>query len=307
MLHGRRAESARGSRGAAAALLLAALCLLPAAGTAGAAQPPGPQGVEGERYPGKFLWFELVTDAPDEAQRFYASVFGWSFRAVPGAPASYTVIENAGSSVGAMFVRPRAQGSARGARWLTLVSVEDAAAAAAYATQHGGSVIAPPATIAGRGTHALLRDPGGALFGVLRTERGDPADSPVADNDFFWVDLFARDPAGAAAFYSGLAGYEVSERESEAGFTRLVLQSQGYARGGIVPLPGELKQSGWLPYVLVDDVPATLRKVAAAQGRVLVQPSARLLDGNVAVIADPLGGVLGIVNWIAGGEEGEAR
>jgi predicted enzyme related to lactoylglutathione lyase len=289
------------------ALLWSAL-LLGSAASVDAAEVLGPESGSGERYPGKFVWFDLVTDEPAAASRFYQSVFGWSFRAVPGAPASHTIIENAGGGrVAGMLVRAREQGSARGARWLTLISVPDVAAAARYATQNGGSVVMPPAGIGGRGTHALLRDPEGALFGVLHTERGDPPDTPVSDDDFFWVDLFAREPERAARFYAGLAGYEISVRESDVGLTRLVLQSQGYARGGIVPRPADLKQSGWLPYVLVNDVVATLEKVTAAQGRILVKPDARLLDGNVAVIADPLGGVLGIVNWESGAADGQGE
>jgi predicted enzyme related to lactoylglutathione lyase len=78
---------------------------------------------------------------------------------------------------------------------------------------------------------------------------------------------------------------------------RAVLASGGYARAGIAPLPASVKQPGWLPYVLVNDVAATLAKVRAAGGRVLVEPRAELLDDNLAVIADPSGGVIGIVNW----------
>jgi len=271
--------------------------LLCAAAAAQPAPTPGPQSQDGARRQGKFIWFELVTDNPEAARAFYPPVFGWSFRPVPGAPASYALIENGGDRVGGMFVQPRKDGVTRASRWLPVLSVSDAAAAARYAAQNGGSIVAPVATIPGRGTHALLRDPEGALFGVLRTERGDPADTPVEDGDFFWLDLLAKDPPRAAAFYRGLAGYHVGEREGPSGGNRLVLESQGFARGGVLPLPPGLAQSGWLPYVLVSDVAATLAKVAAAGGRVLVQPDPALLDGKLAVIADPGGGVLGIVDW----------
>jgi len=274
--------------------VLAAVVLL--ACMAAAAQP-APTSQDGARRHGKFIWFELVTDDPEAARGFYQSVFGWNFRPIAGAPASYTVIENGADRVGGMFVQPRKAGGARASRWLAVMSVSDAAAAARYATQNGGAVVAPVTTMAGRGTHALLRDSEGALFGVLRTERGDPADTPVEDGDFFWLDLLAKDPQRAAAFYRGLAGYEVGERETGTEANRLVLESQGYARAGILPLPPRLSQSGWLPYVLVSDVAATLAKVATAGGSVLVQPDPRLLDGKLAVIADPVGGVIGIVDW----------
>jgi predicted enzyme related to lactoylglutathione lyase len=281
-------------------ILLAALAALVFAGAV--AQPasaptPGPLSEDGSRRAGKFIWYELITDEPEAAQRFYATVFGWTFRPVPGVAGSYTLIENAGDRVGGMFVQARPAGGARGARWIPVMSVPDAGAAVEETRRSGGSVIAPLATIAGRGRHALLSDPEGVLFGVLRTEGGDPADTPVEDGDFFWLDLFARDPERAATFYRRLGGYEVDEAPAAAGATRLVLQAQGYARAGVLRMPPGLSQPGWLPYVLVEDVPATLKKVVAAGGRIVVQPDKKLLDGKVAVIVDASGGVLGIIDW----------
>ncbi|MDH4114832.1 MAG: hypothetical protein OEU89_05125, partial [Burkholderiaceae bacterium] len=53
----------------------------------------------------------------------------------------------------------------------------------------------------------------------------------------------------------------------------------------------------WLPYVQVDDVPATLARVRAGGGKVLRAPDPAILDGQFAVFADPQGAVLGILNW----------
>src|SRR5262245_35345554 len=153
----------------------------------------------GRYYPGKFVWFDLVTDDLATVQRFYGEVFGWSFDTVGAAPAFYTYIEDGGERVGGMFFHVRPAGATTSARWLSLISVPDPAEALRFVEQHGGSVVVPPATIAGRGTHALFRDPQGAVFGVLRSEAGDPPDTPVRDGDFFWVDLLARDPAAASA------------------------------------------------------------------------------------------------------------
>ena len=249
-------------------------------------------------YPGKFVWFDLVTDDPAALRQFYGAVFGWQFRTVGKPPAAYTLIENAGESIGGMFYHARPAGASMSARWLSLISVRDPAESVRYVQQHGGTVIAPLATIPGRGTHALFRDPQGAAFGVLKSESGDRPDTPVETGDFFWADLLAPDPAKATEFYIGLAGYEASDRESSS-VKRVVLSSEGYARAGIVPLPAPIKQPGWLPYVLVDDVAGTLQKATAAGGRVLLQPRPDLLDSNLAVIADPRGGVLGVVRWLA--------
>lgn len=271
--------------------------LMVLAGGAVAAPAFPPIGSPGQHYPGKFVWFDLVTDDLSAARRFYGDVFGWRFLAFGEAPGFYTIIENAGRNIGGMLVRTPPPGATRNARWLALISVNDPAETVRYVERQGGTVIVAPATIAGRGTHVLFRDPQGAVIGVLESESGDPPDTPVDDGDFFWLDLLTPDPARAAEFYRGMAGYEVNVRELGEGVTRVVLASEGYARAGIAPLPARVEQPGWLPYVLVDDVPATLEKVRMAGGEVLVEPRADLLDGDLAVIADPRGGVLGIVNW----------
>lgn len=284
--------------------LAAAALLVSVTGVALGAPSFPPIGVPGQYHPGKFIWFDLVTDDLAAARKFYGAVFGWQFRPVDGAPASYTVVEHAGRDIAGMFVKAPPAGATRAARWLSLISVSDPAAAARYVESQGGSVIVPPAAIAGRGTHVLFRDPQGAVFGVLESESGDPADTPVADGDFFWLDLLARDPEQAAKFYGGLAGYEIHLRDIGPGVKRAVLASGGYSRAGIAPIPAPVKQPGWLPYILVDGVAGTLDKVRAAGGKVLVEPRADLLDGNLAVIADPRGGVLGVVDWTPSNDVG---
>jgi predicted enzyme related to lactoylglutathione lyase len=253
---------------------------------------------EGASYhPGRFVWFDLVTDDLDEAQRFYGAIFGWRFQTVGPSPGRYTLIENGGDRIGGMFVRPPPAGATRNARWLSMISVNDAAQAVRYVEQAGGSVLVPLARIAGRGTHALFRDPQGAVFGVLRSDTGDPPDDPVQDGEFFWADLLTTDPEKAAGFYAGLAGYELSEWQLAGTAKRIMLTSGGYARASVAPLPDAVKHPGWLPYVLVSDVRGTLEKAVAAGGTVLLEPRAELLGGNLAVLADTRGGVIGIVNW----------
>lgn len=278
--------------------LLAALALACAIVPATAA-PLGPDGAAGRTLPGKFVWFDLATEDPAAARAFYGAVFGWKFRDARTAAMPYTVIEHAGGKLGGLFHASRPAGAAVGARWLSLVSVPDAAKAARYVRDAGGQVVVPPRAVAGRGTHAVFRDPEGAVFGVLAAEEGDPPDAPVADGDVFWLDLFARDPAKAARFYAGLAGYEVSEPDRDAGIPRWILATGGYARAGIALLRSEATKPGWLPYILVDDVAGTVRRAVQAGGRVVVEPRAGLLDGNVAIVADPSGGVVGVVNWVA--------
>ena len=272
--------------------------LLVSLATSAAASDLGPDGIAGERHPGKFVWFDLATEDPAAARAFYAAVFGWRFHPADGAPAGYEIIEGRAGKIGGMFKRVRPQGASVGARWISLISVADAARAADFVKRNGGEVIVPPATIAGRGTHAVFRDTQGAVFGVIAASGGDPADDPVLDGEIFWVDLFARAPETAAQFYAGLAGYEATQATTESGRKRWLLATGEVARAGIVPMPPGKNGPGWMPYVLVSDVAETLRRAVAAGGKVVVAPRADLLDRNIAVIADPLGGTIGIVNWV---------
>jgi predicted enzyme related to lactoylglutathione lyase len=275
-----------------------ALALLLLAGAPlGHATQLGPDGVPGERHPGKFIWFDLATEDPDRARAFYGAVFGWRFGQVAGTPASYTVIEDSNGKVGGLFRQARPAGAPVGARWLALMSVRDAAESARYVREHGGEVLIAPRNVEGRGTHALFRDPQGAVFGVLAASGGDPSDAPAVDGDMFWLDLFAHDAVRASSFYAGLGGYEVNPAPAPGGRTRLLLATEGIARAGIVEPRGTTPAPGWLPYVLVEDVPQTLQKVRAAGGKVVVEPRSDLLDGKLAVIADPSGGVIGVIDW----------
>ena len=259
------------------------------------ASPLGPDGDAGRRLPGKFIWLDLATQNVTSSRAFYGAVFNWKFHDVPGAPASYTIIENDSGKVAGMF-RHIANAGTLHARWLALLSVTDASAAAQFVRASGGQVLLPPRNVPGRGTHAVFRDPDGALFGVLASEGGDPADTPVEDGDVFWLDLFAPAPAKAAAFYAAVAGYDVDVGDV-AGRARTLLSTDGIARAGIAHMPAGASRPAWLAYVLVDDVPATLERALKAGGKVIMAPRADLLDGNLAVIADREGGVIGIVNW----------
>jgi uncharacterized protein len=266
------------------------------------ASPLGPDGAPGRSLPGKFTWFDLATEDPAGARAFYGAVFGWTFRDVRGATGPYVLIEHAGGKVGGLIRHARPAGAPVGARWLSLLSVGDAERAARYVRERGGQVFVAPVSVPGRGTHALFRDPEGALFGVLAAAEGDPPDAPVDDGEVFWLDLFARDPEKAAAFYSGLAGYEVNAPESSTtGVQRWVLATGGFARAGVSPLPSSVAAPGWLPYVLVSDVAGAVSRARHAGGRIVMAPRADLLDGNVAIVADPNGGVIGIVNWVVSG------
>ena len=111
------------------------------------------------------------------------------------------------------------------------------------------------------------------------------------------MDLFVNNQKSAGDFYQKLVNYQIESKVTRSGVERLILKSFGHSRAAIVPLPEGVEKAGWLPYVRVDNVNATLEKIVAAGGQIKVAPQPELLDSNLAIFSDPQGGILGVVKW----------
>ena len=267
------------------------------AASPGAQLPPLNSPPTDEQLPGKFIWFDLATPAISDQKRFYGSVFGWTFESPVRTDDAYVFIKNRGSAIGGMFLHEPPTGEQDGAAWIALMSVTDADKAAVTVKSNGGSVEVDPASVAGRGRHAVFRDPAGAVFGVLNSDSGDPFDDEVEMGGIIWVDLFARDVESMAQFYGALAPFEIADRDITENVARKVLSAHGIPRAGIIPVDEEANRSAWVPYVRVENVEATLEKVVEGGGFVIVAPDENLHDGNVAVFVDPNGAVTGVVKY----------
>ena len=123
-------------------------------------------GAEGE---GTYEWAELNARGADKALPFYTSVFGWTVKhseMAEGAP-PYAEFQLDGHSVaGAMEMDPMVPAEVP-SYWLVYFAVDDVDAAAAKATGAGAREIVAPRDFPG-GRFAILFDPQGATFGLLR-------------------------------------------------------------------------------------------------------------------------------------------
>jgi uncharacterized protein len=254
----------------------------------------------GERFPGKFIWADLFTADPAAAQAFYTGLFGWEAtpieRTTPSGPHTYIVLTNGGEPVAGLARLPSRMQDAVHGRWVGYVSVPDVAKALAAATAAGGRVLFPAKELPRRGTQAMVVDPEGAELGVLHSSAGDPGEYTPDTGDWTWAQLFARDPAAAGRFYASVAGWEVLPDTRGDRPDVFVLASGGYSRASVAPLPPRPKaKPGWLLFVRVADVKAAAAKAISLGGRVLVAPSEAPTEYWRAVIADPTGAVIGLV------------
>jgi hypothetical protein len=252
--------------------------------------------------PPVFVWHDLVTPDTAGAKKFYAAVFGWTSRT--GSDGS-TVMDSQSKPVATIYdSRATAERPAARAQWVSVISSRNENVLESEIKALGGSVLVPAKYLKGKGTQAVYRDPQGAVFSVLNPDKPLSAKDPVRDGEFFWQDLFVKDPKAATDFYATLFGFEAHLEDIE-GISRVVLSSADFSQAGIDKLPEGAQRSGWLPYVLVDDVPATVSKAIANGGKSLLVPNGSLLGGKMAVIADPSGAVIGLINWTADTQGGQ--
>lgn len=292
MLHGKR--TALRVAALAAAVLLGALAT--PAHSADRYWPPIVDPATGQYTPGRFVWGDLITSDVARAAGFYAQVFGWTFETYGGNDDrdTYTLVLADGLPIGGMVFDQRAiKDKVPSARWIGFISVPDVRLAADAVIRGGGKTVFEPLALGERGETAVFRDPEGALFGVVHSRNGDPADYLGDVNEWLWVDLLSGNVEAAAAFYQAVIGYDIVPIPEGALRHGVRLVTGGRARAGILEKASASATPVWLPYVRVADVQAAVEKARKAGGKVIMDP-VTLRRAVVAIIEDPTGAPLGV-------------
>jgi predicted enzyme related to lactoylglutathione lyase len=117
--------------------------------------------------PGTFTWAELSSRDTAAATRFYPEVFGWTAETSDGGGMQYTEFKLGDSSVaGMMEMNPMVPAEVP-SYWMPYFAVVDVDKSAGEATALGAEALLPPSDFPG-GRFAVIRDPQGAAFGLLR-------------------------------------------------------------------------------------------------------------------------------------------
>jgi predicted enzyme related to lactoylglutathione lyase len=119
--------------------------------------------------PNSFCWNELATRDTKKAGDFYSSVFGWERDVQNFGPMEYTMFKNGDRPGGGMFAITPDMGELP-PHWLTYFAVDDCDAKVQRATELGGQVMKPADDIPGVGRFAILLDPQGAAFAVIKLD-----------------------------------------------------------------------------------------------------------------------------------------
>lgn len=124
---------------------------------------PPPRGV------GTVCWNELLTPDAPAAEKFYTALFGWSASPRQYGDMPHIAFGIEGRDVAGMTQMP--ENPLHSPIWLTYFSVDDPDAIAALAEKHGGRILLPPTDQPEIGRFAVLVDPQGALFGIVKGSR----------------------------------------------------------------------------------------------------------------------------------------
>jgi predicted enzyme related to lactoylglutathione lyase len=124
--------------------------------------------------PNSFCWNELSTSDTDKAGDFYTGLFGWGKNVQQMGPEfSYTSFMNGDRPAGGMY-KPTPEMGEIPPHWLVYFAVDDTDAMVTKANELGATTIVPPADIPGTGRFAVVQDPQGAVFGIIKLD-GPPS------------------------------------------------------------------------------------------------------------------------------------
>jgi len=239
---------------------------------------------------GTIGWRELMSPKPQESERFYGELFGWSIKTVPFGPTEYRLI-NAGEKQIAGIMQFDKPGIPP--HWVSYITVADVDAAANAAKANGGTIANAPMDIPDVGRFSVLLDPFGAVsvaFKSAHPERdGAPPQRP-GTSEFCWETLSTSDVAKAVAFYTKV--YPWTSKKAEPGNTDLFYAGDRMVADIQKTPPGV--PPNWLTYVVVAKLADGRARAQKLGGKILMEEIVVPGMGAFAVMQDNIGAVIGL-------------
>lgn len=195
-------------------------------------------------------------------------------------------------------------------QWMPHIQVADVGDSVERTVQLGGTVLMNAKDEHGKSQWAVLLDPTGAAFGIIpvipseAVGSGDGVgslDAAEAEGRIVWIDLTVPDASAARDFYQEVIGWSVEEVPMKEGTECYadynMLGSFGRPAAGVCHARGVNQglPPVWMLHLPVGDLTESLRRVEEEGGRVL-----KTMQGSdgaywYAVIQDPVGVTMALV------------
>jgi predicted enzyme related to lactoylglutathione lyase len=242
--------------------------------------------------PGRFVWFEHLSNEIPKAREFYEKLFGWNteLMAMPsGNP--YAMIHNGEAAIGGYAQAPAGSPS----QWMSYLSVSDVDSAYKAALGAGAKSLVAPMDYGSAGRAATVVDPTGGVFSLWRGTAADPPETEhTPPGGFIWNELATQDEKMALAFYEKVFGFTHDEMPMPEG-TYYVLKQGDKGRAGLFKSMHAEMPTMWTPYVCVADCDATTAQATSLSATVCVPPADVPGVGRLAMFTDPQGASIAIL------------
>lgn len=258
---------------------------------------------------GEFCWTEVASTNREASQPFFEKVFGWEFQESKNTGDEMVYLEcnlPGGQPIGALYqMDPKMFGEHMPpAHFMNYVTVDDCDAAANKAVELGGKVHFGPYDIPNVGKMAVIADPTGAHFSIIKlaedyVNAGADSKNPP-HGTICWYEHTSTDRAKAIDFYEKLFGWSFSKTPNPHTEYHQI-SVNGKETGGVIQIDDKWGPdwdkipAHWMTYIAVDNCDATAEKIKEAGGNVCVPPFDIPNTGRIAVVNDPAGANFSII------------
>jgi len=244
-----------------------------------------------------FIWYELLTSDPDAAQIFYRDVVGYTIIPSVNPELDYRMWALGKVVLGGMMEIPeKAAKMGMPPTWVGYLGVDEVTDAVNAVVAAGGQVRMPSMTIANIGRMAMVTDPQGAPFYVMRPNHGGAFTSFGTElGQCGWNELHTSDGEAAKDFYVKHCGWTLDAPLDMGPMGKYHLFSiDGTPSGGMMTNP-QVPHPMWVFYLNVADINAAKARVEEGGGTVIMGPQE--VPGGQWVIngIDPQGAFFGLV------------
>jgi uncharacterized protein len=245
---------------------------------------------------GEPCWADVMAVDVDAAMDFYGALFGWTFTEAGPDFGDYVLAQCDGRTVAGISPPPPGSETLPSA-WTLYLAAHDLDATAHRVEQRDGKIIMGPLAIGDHGRMLFALDPTGAAFGVWEPGRHLGSQLYGEPGALCWAEISTRDAETADAFYRALFDYDQCQIGDGNLLDYTVWSLGGDNRCGrlLMTEPWAGIAPNWMVYFAVDDTDAAAARAKQA-GAQLAQPPFDSPHGRIAVLTDPNGATLAVID-----------
>jgi len=267
------------------------------------ASAPAKESRTGPNPKGDFIWYELMTPDPGGSKTFYDAVVGWNISEGVAEYNGYRMIgADEGTAGGVLPLTDEMRQHGARPTWLGYIHVPDVDQTLSSIEQAGGKTLMPATDIPNVGRIAMVADPQGAPFYVMKPippEGRENEPSDVFSRDKIgrcgWNELNTSDPAAARRFYGEQFGWTTENfmPMGDMGEYRFI-DHHGLGLGAISGLmPGQ--QPHWRYYFRVSSISKAKETAQAKGGKIAMGPMEVPGGDHIVIGFDPQGAEFALV------------